>query len=800
VHHQGEPTVTADDALARYQHGKLDLGDIVRALKYRASARGDEGAEWRARELLKRIAEDRFNLAVVGQFSRGKSTLMNALLGHEFLPSGPRPTTSAVTTVRYGDTPRAIVWRAGANLPGDIAIDDLAAYVTRTAARRDRIVAAELLAPAELLRRGLCFVDTPGIGSAISANTMTTKLFLPEADAAIFVTSFDAPLTDGELELFDDLREHVGHIFVVINKLDLVGAAERDAVRAFVHETLAQRMPFDNANIFPVSALRALESRVAGDEAGVADSGLPTLEARLVRFIRDDKASEFLARTAVRAQRLIDREKIDERVAQLADRVPELRTRQAHDFDDHVANIRHRASTVTLRLQQRLDDELPQYIAANMPAWRTELMDDVIAQLDDVTSTSVDDVMPQAIARINHSIGQWRDQRVELLAAWVAHAGDVYLDELDRCCRAVEPAWYAAFDLAIPESDRHTRFIDVAPTVSASHAVDVARKVRGRRLLPAPRPRSQKDQVLAAAASAIDECAEELAVEAAAGAARWTARLADYAAQVIENEATRLRGHVRPDTRLDTVDLADIEARLADVRARFDAPREDATNVRANVVPRADLSCTVCQEIATALFDFLAHDQYLLATSDNRQIDHARAGGYCAFHTWRYQDLTSDVGMSAGYARLAETTGELLAESARTLQTSDELHDALERLITRADCCAACAATEIAEHRAVQRRARRPAAEAGDDAVPSLCLRHAAAILAANPSPPQSRHLVAVLAERLQRASEDMRAYALKRDALHHDLVSRDEANAYLVAAGILAGHPSLARPKRPPD
>lgn len=81
--------------LTAYRDSRLELGDMIRAALHLARGSGDEEAEKRARELLARLAADRFQLAVVGQFSRGKTTLMNALLGGAYLPMGALPVTMA---------------------------------------------------------------------------------------------------------------------------------------------------------------------------------------------------------------------------------------------------------------------------------------------------------------------------------------------------------------------------------------------------------------------------------------------------------------------------------------------------------------------------------------------------------------------------------------------------------------------------------------------------------------------------------------------------------------------------------
>jgi predicted GTPase len=91
---------TGATVLAEYRRRRLELADLIRAVMNVAAERHDEEKESAARGLLARLAEDRFQLAVVGQFSRGKSTLMNAVLGRPYLPMEALPMTSVVTSVR----------------------------------------------------------------------------------------------------------------------------------------------------------------------------------------------------------------------------------------------------------------------------------------------------------------------------------------------------------------------------------------------------------------------------------------------------------------------------------------------------------------------------------------------------------------------------------------------------------------------------------------------------------------------------------------------------------------------------
>jgi ABC-type branched-subunit amino acid transport system ATPase component len=132
---------------------------MIRAVLPVGHAYADERREQEIRALLTRLAAGRFQLAVIGQSGRGKTTLMNALPGEAYLPMGALAMTSALTTVRYGTRVRALVRSHAAALPVEVPVTDVA----RASAERTRmqVSSVEVEIPAELLRLGLEFVDTP---------------------------------------------------------------------------------------------------------------------------------------------------------------------------------------------------------------------------------------------------------------------------------------------------------------------------------------------------------------------------------------------------------------------------------------------------------------------------------------------------------------------------------------------------------------------------------------------------------------------------------------------------------------
>lgn len=303
------------EKLRAYMQAKLFLAEQLRIFRAALTARGREESERRCQELLVKLAEDRFTLAVVGQFKRGKSSLMNAIIGRELLPTGVLPLTSAVTVLKYGPAERLVVRRENSLFPDELPVAALADYVTERSnpANQKKVKSACVELPVPFLRRGVEFVDTPGIGSAITANTVTAYEFLPECDAVLFVTSVDTPLTSLELSFLREIRAYVERIFFVVNKIDLVADAEREEVLQFVTDTIREQSGSEAVKVFPVSARQGLNARLAGDPAGYEQSGIKSLEETLAVFLAEEKSITFLAAVIHKLLQIVKEEAMQER-------------------------------------------------------------------------------------------------------------------------------------------------------------------------------------------------------------------------------------------------------------------------------------------------------------------------------------------------------------------------------------------------------------------------------------------------------------------------------------------------------
>jgi GTP-binding protein EngB required for normal cell division len=293
-------------SLRNYEQDKFAIADILRSLSNLAPRDATPLRE-HLRGLFARLAEDRFNLVVVGRFNRGKTSIMNAIMGTNQLPVGIIPLTSVITTVTYGTAEQVVLRFHGTSLTSEISINALRQYVTQEGnpGNVKRLKVAEVRLRAEILRRGFYFVDTPGLGSAIVENTRTTNAFLPEADAFLLITSYDSPLTEEEIDFLQTVRSSARRIFVVLNKHDTVLAEERQTVLGYVRGQLHSIFGEQAPQPFSVSANDGLTAKQNQDFSRLKASGIPALEESLIRFLLDEKRDQFLQQMCRRTAELV---------------------------------------------------------------------------------------------------------------------------------------------------------------------------------------------------------------------------------------------------------------------------------------------------------------------------------------------------------------------------------------------------------------------------------------------------------------------------------------------------------------
>jgi len=214
--------------------------------------------------------ENEISVAVLGRFKAGKSSFLNHFLGRSFLPVGVVPVTSVVTAIRYGDHEEARVHHDDGRDP-EVPLDGIGRYISeKTNPENTREVVLITVELPELRRfRGLQFVDTPGLDSALSHNTQASLAWLPHAGLALVAVSVDPPLSQRDIDLLKSLYRYTPKVAVLLTKADLLSQPELEEVIEYVRAQLARNFS-GTPQVFPYSTKPGFEHFRAALEAELA--------------------------------------------------------------------------------------------------------------------------------------------------------------------------------------------------------------------------------------------------------------------------------------------------------------------------------------------------------------------------------------------------------------------------------------------------------------------------------------------------------------------------------------------------
>lgn len=175
------------------------------------------------------------HLLVCGEFKRGKSTFINALLNRNVCATDVDICTSVVTIIRYGEKERAVRHFGDfSNIrEEEIPIEELERYTVGSAMEINNTLFIELELPLATLRDdNLTIIDTPGVGGLDPRHAAVTTHFLPRADVALLMTDVNEPMTTTELGFFHDkVKPYAKRSALIVNKADMLDPAQVEEIR-----------------------------------------------------------------------------------------------------------------------------------------------------------------------------------------------------------------------------------------------------------------------------------------------------------------------------------------------------------------------------------------------------------------------------------------------------------------------------------------------------------------------------------------------------------------------------------------
>lgn len=304
-----------------YQNVERIKKDIQLVKEY-AEYLKDKNSIEKLEELEKYITDEHFNLVVVGEFSRGKSSFVNAIIGKRILPSSKNPTTATLNVVENGisEPVYTIHYHNGKSKTVNeqefkkiIAPELLsnekskqAEYVSKVG-EIQKIKHIHIAVENELGKNGVTIIDTPGVNDLDSRREQITFNYIPKADAAVVILSATQQLTASENKFIQEriLKNDISKLFIVINFKDILSnEADCQRVLSFVGEKLKSVVPSNR--LFLVSAKEALayKRKMNGENlksditvpASLEETGFVEMEAALYDFLANERGSIKLER------------------------------------------------------------------------------------------------------------------------------------------------------------------------------------------------------------------------------------------------------------------------------------------------------------------------------------------------------------------------------------------------------------------------------------------------------------------------------------------------------------------------
>lgn len=262
-----------------------------------------------------RLQNHIFSVGIMGEFKRGKSTVINALLGSEIVPADIVPCSATLNYIKWDASKHAIVkFKDGTEK--DIAVDELSDYITKLTEKSEKqaekVDNATVYYPCPFCQNGVQIIDTPGLNDD-ERMTAISESVIPTLDAIIMVTVPSSPFSQSEADFVRNkiMASDLGRIIFVVNQIDLVDEDDRerilDHIKSKIKSSVLEKMEkiygsdsdeYNNAKeklagirVLGISAKQALKAKLNGDEKVLEESGFLEFESVLSKLLTEERGA-----------------------------------------------------------------------------------------------------------------------------------------------------------------------------------------------------------------------------------------------------------------------------------------------------------------------------------------------------------------------------------------------------------------------------------------------------------------------------------------------------------------------------
>lgn len=420
-------------------------------------SQNDENTVKNLTVLKENVEKGLFSIVIVGEFSTGKSTFLNALMGKKILPSFSKETTATVNYLRHtSEAPngeKGIVYYKNGKTEILPSLDvDVIEKVVSTRGDKDvvsDIAHVDLYLDSKFLENGVVLVDSPGLNGIKEGLGEITLNQIKQSYASIFMFNCEQPGSKSNFEILKDVKENSNSIFFILNKIDGIKVAEGETVESVIRslkKSYNEVFPDDTMipEIWPISAADALYGRdknyfelsvEKGDVNGInitqenllQKSRMEAFEERLWRYLTlGEKTKAELLEPVQRNLNLLERQKdilverkgnlesnlnekeVDAQKAHLEKEIADLKAKSEKVNIDAAIFSKFKENKESLNSQlQKIIEKLAQEVDDN--EYREELID--LAQDMD---KRIDSEIKRAICNTNDSLQENLNELIQI--------------------------------------------------------------------------------------------------------------------------------------------------------------------------------------------------------------------------------------------------------------------------------------------------------------------------------------------------------------------------------------------------
>lgn len=256
---------------------------------------GDESRKNSLMKQKKDLENGEFTIVVVGEFSAGKSTFLNALMGKKLLPSFTSETTATINFLRHKDQSKngeegCVYFNDGSTQRIEHADGDTIAKFVSTKGDNvaENVHHIDLYMDSKFLENNVTLVDSPGLNGVAAGHAEITKEQIQKSSASIFMFNAKQPGSKTNFEVLADLSKRVSSIICVLNQIDAIRTNENDSVESVIQkiknnykDVMGEEVD-SIPEIYPISAYQALVGRdsTISVQDSLGESYMPTAEER----------------------------------------------------------------------------------------------------------------------------------------------------------------------------------------------------------------------------------------------------------------------------------------------------------------------------------------------------------------------------------------------------------------------------------------------------------------------------------------------------------------------------------------